>query len=97
MSRNTLAGSKVGKSKTAQFYQKNSEARKKKLAYDAEYNKKPSRKKYRSILNAINHKNGTYGNLDRLDYSHTKDGKLVKEAQSKNRARNGHNGKSTKK
>jgi hypothetical protein len=86
MARNRLAGTKVGKSKTAKFYQKNSEARKKKLAYDAKYNKKPSRKKYRSILNAINHKNGTYGNLDNKDVSHVSKTKTISESQSANRA-----------
>jgi hypothetical protein len=34
---------------------------------------------------------------DSKDMSHTKSGKLVKEAQSSNRARQGKNGKSTKK
>lgn len=42
-----------------------------------------------------NRKRGTYGNGDGKDLSHTADGKLVQEAASKNRARNGKNGKST--
>jgi hypothetical protein len=63
-----------------------------------EYQGKPDKRKYRAKLNQANRDAGTYGNGDGKDMSHTKDGKkLVKEAQSKNRARNGRNGKSTKK
>jgi hypothetical protein len=70
---------------------------KKKKEYDAEYSATPERKKYRAELNAENKKRGTYGNGDGKDISHTKSGKLVSEIQSKNRARNGQNKKSTKK
>ena len=70
---------------------------KKKKEYDAEYSATPERKKYRAELNAENKKRGTYGNGDGKDISHTKSGKLVKESQSTNRARNGQNKKSTKK
>jgi len=56
--------------------------------YDSEYQSSPARKKYRAQLNKANRKAGTYGNKDGKDMSHTKKGKLVKEAQSKNRARN---------
>lgn len=65
-----------------------------KLEYERDQKK---RKKYRAELNRENHKAGTYGNGDGYDMSHTKSGKLVKEKQSKNRSRNGKNGKSTKK
>ena len=71
--------------------------RKKKLAYDKKYSASPARKKYRAALNAANKKAGTYGNGDGKDMSHGKSGKITKESQSKNRARNGQNGKSTKK
>jgi hypothetical protein len=47
-------------------------------------------------LNKANRNAGTYGNKDGVDMSHTKSGKMVKESMSKNRARNGRNGKSTK-
>jgi hypothetical protein len=57
-------------------------------SYDKEYQSSPERKKYRVGLNKANRKAGTYGNKDGKDMSHTKSGKLVKEAQSKNRARN---------
>lgn len=73
------------------------ERRKKKLAYDKEYHSSEERKKYRARLNKENRDNGTYGNGDGKDVSHTKSGKLVSEESSKNRARNGQNKKSTKK
>lgn len=71
--------------------------RKKKIAYDKAYSASPERKKYRATLNAANKKAGTYGNGDGKDMSHTKAGKLTKESQRANRARNGQGGKSTKK
>jgi hypothetical protein len=55
---------------------------------EKEYQSSPERKKYRALLNKANRKAGTYGNGDGKDMSHTKKGKLVKELQSKNRARN---------
>jgi hypothetical protein len=57
-------------------------------AYDKEYQSSPERKKYRAELNKANREAGTYGNKDNKDMSHTKSGKIVKEDQSKNRARN---------
>ena len=57
-------------------------------SYDKEYQSSPDRKKYRAELNKANRKAGTYGNKDGKDMSHTKSGKMVKECQSKNRARN---------
>lgn len=71
--------------------------RKKKIAYDKKYNSSDEQKKYRVELNRANRKAGTYGNGDGKDMSHTKVGKLILESARKNRARNGHNGKSTKK
>lgn len=70
-------------------------SRKRKIAYDKKYQKK--RGKYRAVLNKKNRDAGTYGNGDGLDFSHTKSGRLVKESQSSNRSRNGHDKKSTKK
>jgi hypothetical protein len=86
-----------GKSKSAIYFQKNPEARKKKNAYNTAYHSTPERKKYRVKLNKANRQAGTYGNGDGKDMSHTKSGKLVKESQSTNRARQGKDGKSTKK
>lgn len=71
--------------------------RKKKIAYDKKYNSSDDQKKYRVELNRANRKAGTYGNGDGKDMSHTKVGKLILESARSNRARNGHNGKSTKK
>ena len=71
--------------------------RKKKLAYDKAYSATDERKKYRAALNKANKKAKTYGNGDGKDMSHTKSGKLTREPQKANRARNGQSGKSTKK
>jgi hypothetical protein len=60
----------------------------------AKYNAKSGPKKRRALLNKINRKKGTYGNGDGLDNSHTSKGKTVKEKASKNRRRNGNDGKS---
>lgn len=95
--KNTLAGTKIGKSESAKYFQDNPEARKKKDSYNKAYHATPERKKYRVRLNKKNRDEGTYGNKDGKDMSHTKDGKMVKENQSENRSRNGKDGKATKK
>ena len=84
-------------SKSAKYFRDNPEARKKKNAYNTAYHSTPERKKYRVKLNKANRDAGTYGNGDGKDMSHTKSGKMVKESASTNRARNGKDGKSTKK
>jgi len=91
--RNTLAG----KHESYDKLNMSEERRKKKLAYDKEYESTEERKNYREELNQANRKAGTYGNKDGLDMSHTKIGGMVKENMKSNRGRNGHNGKSTKK
>jgi len=73
------------------------ERKKKKLAYDKKYQSSPKRVNYREKLNKANRDAGTYGNGDNLDMSHTKAGSMVTENMMSNRARNGSNGKSTKK
>lgn len=85
--------------KTAKYYANNPSAREKKKEYDTEYHKTPLRKKYRAALNKANRRAGTYGKMKALgiDRSHTKDGKMVLEKSSTNRARNGEGGKGTKK
>lgn len=70
MARNSLAGQKKGSSASARRYQKDPEARAKKLEYDKEYQKSKSRVKYRSELNKYNREKGTYGNHDGKDASH---------------------------
>jgi hypothetical protein len=84
--RNRLAGTKRGKSATAKYYQNNPEAREKKKEYDTEYHSTPARRKYRSVLQAINRKNGTHGNMDGKDVAHTSKTKTMSQSQSKNRA-----------
>lgn len=68
-----------------------------KRAYDKKYASTDKQKKYRAELNKANRKAGTYGNGDKKDASHKKDGSVVMEKQSVNRGRNGSSGKSTKK
>ena len=87
--RNSLAGKSTGKSKSAKYFASHPEARAKKNEYNTKYHSTPERIKYRSKLNSANKENGTYGNHDGKDESHTKSGRLVKEKQSSNRARNG--------
>lgn len=71
----------------------------KKKAYDKKFSQKPEQKKNRAETNKANRLAGTYGKMTKMgkDRSHTKSGKLVLESRSKNRARQGSNGKSTKK
>lgn len=91
--RNKLAGKHPSYDKLGM----SEERKKKKLAYDKKYQATEKRKNYRVELNKANRKAGTYGNGDGLDMSHTKSGRLVKERMKTNRARNGNNGKSSKK
>lgn len=91
--RNGLAGNHPSYDKLGM----SEERRKKKLAYDKEYQASEERKNYRVELNKANRQKGTYGNGDGLDMSHTKKGSLMLERAKKNRARNGQNGKSSKK
>ena len=82
--------------RSAAYYRNNPEAYAKKLAYDTKENKSTSDKKYRANLADARRQRGMMGKGG-ADLSHTKSGRLVKESPSKNRARNGSNGKSTKK
>ena len=91
--RNKKAGKSTGKSKSAKYFAANPEARAKKNAYNTKYHSSTKRRKYRAKLNKITRKKSIPGK----DVSHTKSGKLVRERRSTNRARNGKNGKSTKK
>ena len=70
--------------------------RKKKIAYDKKYSASKEQKLKRAETNRKNKEDGTYGNGDKKDMSHGKNGKITSESQSTNRARNGQNGKSTK-
>jgi ribosomal protein S4 len=82
--------------KSARYYRDNPEARAKKNAYQRKRNKSEENREYRSELNAERRKRGIYGKGG-PDMSHTKSGRLVAESPKRNRARNGANGKSTKK
>lgn len=92
--KNKLAGSTKGTSESARYFQNNPEARKKKNEYNTKYHSSLSRKAYRAELNKANRDNP---NSKDKDKSHTKDGSIVNESSSKNRARNGKGGKSSKK
>jgi len=74
-------------SRSAKYYRDNDEARKKRLAYQKEYNKKKSQVDKRVDLNRENRRRGTYGNGDKMDVSHHKGGMRL-EKQSKNRGDN---------
>jgi hypothetical protein len=95
--RNGLAGSTAGKSKSAKYFQTHPEARAKKDAYNTEYHSTSERKTYRAGLNKANKDRGTYGNKDGKDLSHTKTGSLVQEDRKVNRARNGKGKRPSKK
>ena len=82
--------------RSAAYYRSNPEAYAKKLAYDTKENKSPKDKKYRAELAGERRKRGIMGKGGN-DVSHTKSGRTVMESPSKNRARNGHNGKSPRK
>lgn len=64
-----------------------------------EYNKRPDQVAKRVELNREARKRKIYGkrHANGVDLSHTKSGSMVLEKRSANRARNGRNGKSTKK
>ena len=66
---------------------------------ESAYQSSPKRKAYRSELNAEARERGIYGKRasKSLDLSHKKDGKMVLESKLLNRARQGSNGKSSKK
>jgi hypothetical protein len=82
--------------KSARYYAANPEARAKKNAAQRKRNKTEANKEYRAELNAERRRRGIYGKGG-ADMSHTKSGRLVPESPKKNRARNGANGRSTKK
>jgi hypothetical protein len=73
--------------KSAQYYRNNPDAKAKKDAYNKEFNQKPEQRKKRTELKQARRDRGMDGKGGK-DLSHTKDGKLVKEDASTNRARN---------
>lgn len=81
--------------RTALHYRRNKKSRDAKKKYDTIYHSTPARKKYRAYLNRERKKRGLKGSSK--DLSHTSSNKLVLEDRSKNRARQGSGGGSTKK
>lgn len=80
------------KGKTQTYYDKNPKANAKRLEYQKKLNATPKEKARRAELTKANRQaiaKGTAKVGDKMDMSHTKKGTIVKESQSKNRARNG--------
>ena len=75
-------------SRTAQYYRDNPEARKKHRKTSATAQKKKKAVRKRVECNAYNRKNKNSKKGDKMDCSH-KNGRLVLERQSTNRARGG--------
>lgn len=66
--------------KTAKYYATHPEARAKKAAYDKRNDARPERRARRAELTKINREKGTAGNGDGKDWSHTKNGMVMKKA-----------------
>jgi hypothetical protein len=66
--------------KTSKFYATHPEARAKKAAYDKKNDATPERRARRAELTKINREKGTAGNGDGKDWSHTKNGMVMKKA-----------------
>jgi len=73
--------------RSAKYYRSNPEARRKKAATDKKVNARPEQRKKRSELTTERRRRGIAGKGGK-DMSHTKDGRIVAEDPSKNRARN---------
>ena len=73
--------------RSAKYYRSNPEARRKKAATDKKVNARPGQKAKRAELAKERRKRGVMGKGGK-DMSHTKDGRIVAEDASKNRARN---------
>ncbi len=73
--------------RSAKYYRSNPEARRKKAATDKKVNARPEQREKRSELTTERRRRGIAGRGGK-DLSHTKDGKMVLENPSKNRARN---------
>lgn len=72
---------------SARYYREHPEARRKKAEYDTKFGKKPEQREKRAELAKERRKRGIMGKGGG-DLSHTKDGRLVRENVSTNRARN---------
>tara|TARA_R100000479_G_scaffold106305_1_gene53277 strand:+ start:370 stop:627 length:258 start_codon:yes stop_codon:yes gene_type:complete len=77
------------KGKTARYYAKNEQARRKRIKQQKRYNKTAEGLKIRSRANKLNRQLRTYGNRDGKDASHTgpNTGKLEKPSTNRRRPR----------
>ena len=91
--RNKLAGKSTGTSASTKYFNANPDKKKEKNRKNAIRQKSKSSKNRVESTKAQRKSPAPKG----YDKSHTKSGKIVNEKASKNRARNGKNGKSTKK
>jgi len=84
----------MAKGDSQKYYDKNPEAKKKKLKYDTAYQIKNKKRvnKDRKECSKFRRDNGTYGDGSENDCSHKK-GSLVMENRKANRARGGGQGK----
>jgi hypothetical protein len=73
--------------RSAKYYRDNPEARAKKAETDKKFNKKPEQRAKRAELVDVRRERGVYGKGGK-DMSHTRDGRIVAENASSNRARN---------
>lgn len=71
--------------RTSEYYKSHPEARKKRLAYQAKYNKQEEQLQKRIELNRENRKRGSYADHDGKDLSHHKSGRFTEKIASKNR------------
>jgi hypothetical protein len=73
--------------RSAKYYRENPEARAKKAQTDKKVNSRPEQREKRAELVKVRREKGVYGKGGK-DMSHTKDGRIVAENPSTNRARN---------
>jgi hypothetical protein len=73
--------------RSAKYYRENPEARAKKAQTDKKVNSRPEQREKRAELVKVRREKGVYGKGGK-DMSHTKDGRIVAENASTNRARN---------
>ena len=71
--------------RTSEYYKTHPEARAKRLAYQADYNKHPDQLRKRIELNRENRKRGSYADHDGKDLSHHMSGRFTEKVASRNR------------
>ena len=83
------------KRNTMDYYKSNPEAYAKKKAYEADRRKTDRERERYNERRRFRRKHGLEGKMGNKDVSHTKDGRLVLEHRSTNRARNGEGNRRT--